>query len=120
MSLITLGSFVFAAPGAVYIWGKNISKKENGIISILGPLTNYVFAIIFIVLGFVFAITLSNKILITIMFIVAQINLFLGAFNLLPIPPLDGFKVFLWNKWLWGALLAIFILTYIIVFVLIF
>jgi len=119
MSLVTMGSFVFAAPGAVYIWGKNISKKENGVISIFGPLANYIFAIIFIALGFIFAIFLPNKIAITIMFIVAQINLFLGAFNLLPIPPLDGFKVFLWNKWLWGSILAIFILTYIIIFVLI-
>lgn len=119
MSLITMGSFVFAAPGAVYIWGKNISRKENGIISLWGPTANFIFAIIFIILGFIFAITKLNAGVITIMFIIAQINLFLGAFNLLPIPPLDGFKVFRWNKLIWLISLTIFILTYVLIFVVI-
>jgi len=120
MSLITSGGFVFAAPGAVYIWGKNISRKENGIISIFGPLSNFIFAILFIFIAFITAFLIKNQIATTILFIIAQINLFLGAFNLLPIPPLDGFKVFLWNKYIWFLSLAIFILTYIVFFVIIF
>ncbi|MEM3799995.1 MAG: site-2 protease family protein, partial [Thermoprotei archaeon] len=40
-------------------------------------------------LGYVFAKTSS-------------INVFLGFFNILPIPPLDGQKVFAWSKPVWG------------------
>ena len=41
--------FVFAAPGAVYISGgyRGISKKENGIISAAGPITNLILAMLF-------------------------------------------------------------------------
>ena len=37
---------LFAAPGAVMIAG-GVTRKENGIISVAGPLTNYVLAGIF-------------------------------------------------------------------------
>jgi Zn-dependent protease len=39
--------FVFAAPGATYIEGYGIKTKENGIISLAGPLTNIVIALLF-------------------------------------------------------------------------
>ncbi len=114
LSLITSGGFVFAAPGAVYIWGKNITKKENGIISIAGPLSNFIIASIAITLGFVWKFFIGQTYLMYLFFGVASINLFLGAFNLLPIPPLDGFKVFVWNKLLWIISLVAFIGTYIL------
>lgn len=120
MSLVTFGRFVFAAPGAVYIWGKDINRKENGIISLAGPLTNYIFAVLCIIAIFILYFAYPNAALLNIIFVVAYINLFLGAFNLLPIPPLDGFKVFLWNKVVWTISLITFIATYIIVFVIIF
>lgn len=120
MSLITFGNFVFAAPGAVYIWGKNISRRENGIISIFGPLANFAFAIFCILIAFIFVWFYPNLTIIKIILIISQINLFLGAFNLLPIPPLDGFKVFLWNKILWICSLLAFVGIYVLVFVFIF
>ncbi|MDI6855821.1 MAG: site-2 protease family protein, partial [Candidatus Thermoplasmatota archaeon] len=39
--LMSAAGFVFAAPGAVYIMG-SITKKENGKISLAGPLINIV------------------------------------------------------------------------------
>jgi Zn-dependent protease len=36
----------------------------------------------------------------------ARLNLWLAAFNLLPFPPLDGFKVFSWKPAVW-ALVAL-------------
>jgi Zn-dependent protease len=37
---------------------------------------------------------------------VAFVNLFLGFFNLLPFPPLDGSRIFSINKPLWVAMLV--------------
>lgn len=112
LSLITSGGFVFAAPGAVYIWGKNITKKENGIISLLGPLSNFVMAIIALIISFF----ITHKYILTIFFAIVQINLFLGIFNMIPIPPLDGFKVFRWNKIIWVSLLVLMGLMFFLVF----
>ena len=50
-----------------------------------------------------------------ILFFSGYINAFLGVFNMLPIPPLDGSKVLAWNVAIWaiaivgmGALLALY------------
>jgi Zn-dependent protease len=98
----SLLGFIFAAPGAVYIhpkadmWGrvKSITKIENGIISIAGPVTNVLLALVFF---------LVNKIypLGDIASYGVFINLWLGFFNMLPIPPLDGSKVFAWDVRVW-------------------
>jgi Zn-dependent protease len=53
---------VFAAPGAVYIHGYHIKTKENGIISLAGPATNIVLALIFLVLFFTSQSSLLNYI----------------------------------------------------------
>ncbi len=109
LSLATGGGFVFAAPGAVYIWGKDLSRKENGIISVAGPLSNLVIAIIFFIVGFILFSFYNNPLITSIVFTVISVNLFLGLFNLLPIGPLDGYKVLVWNKAVWLILLLVFI-----------
>jgi Zn-dependent protease len=114
LSLITSGGFVFAAPGAVYIWGQNITKKQNGIISFVGPASNYIIALISLIIGIIIKYTIGINYLMYLFFGIATINLFLGGFNLLPIPPLDGFKIFIWNKYIWIISLLVFIGTYIL------
>ena len=90
--------FLFAAPGAVYIFKDNLTARENGIISIAGPLTN-------LVIGFFFLTTalFSSGMLQTIFLIGSQINFYLGFFNMLPLFVLDGKKVFDWNKGIWAV-----------------
>ena len=44
--VMSMFGFLIAAPGAVYISGRNISGKDNGKISIAGPLVNMVLAVI--------------------------------------------------------------------------
>jgi Zn-dependent protease len=97
----SLLGFIFAAPGATYISGVGISKPENGKISIAGPLTNVGVAIVFFPL---YLFSPSGSFLWDMGFIGTQINIFLGLFNMLPIMPLDGAKVFAWSKPRWAGL----------------
>ncbi|MFH1752387.1 MAG: site-2 protease family protein [archaeon] len=91
---------VFAAPGAVYIFGKNISKRENGLISFAGPATNIVLGVIFLVL-WAFVNPLEGSILGLALMWGAFINFFLAFFNMIPIGPLDGKKILAWNWMVW-------------------
>lgn len=109
LAFITNGSMVFAAPGAVYVLGSHISRRENGIISLAGPLANVFVALIF----FVFLLT-TKGILAFISQWVMQVNIFLAVFNLIPIFPLDGSKVFVWNPAVWAA--VFFPLVYVLFF----
>ncbi len=84
--------FIFAAPGAVYIYGMP-SRRENGLISSAGPVSNL--AIGFALLGLSFIIRPS--LLFFSLRYIAQLNFFLSFFNLLPIPPMDGTKVLSWR-----------------------
>ncbi len=90
--------FVFAAPGAVYISGgyRGISKRENGLISVAGPVTNLILALLFAPLmalpGFFGVLG----------FFGFFVNVWLAFFNLIPFPPLDGSKIIAWNSKVWG------------------
>jgi Zn-dependent protease len=88
---------IFAAPGATYISGTDISTSENGKISIAGPLTNVIVAGIFLPILF-FGPGLFWGFL---GLYGVEINLWLALFNLLPIMPLDGAKVWRWSKPIW-------------------
>jgi len=94
--LISLVGFLFAAPGATYISGNDISKSENGIISLAGPLTNAAIASLFSLL-FLYGGPLS-----AVGGFGMWVNIELGVFNLVPFGPLDGAKVFRWNKMIWA------------------
>ena len=94
--------FIFAAPGAVYIYG-NINIKQNGIISVAGPLTNIVIALGFFILAAANINSWTNSL----GHLGAQINLLLALFNMIPFRPLDGSKVFAWKPVVWGATVAV-------------
>ena len=92
--------FIFAAPGAVVIYSQGMEKKTNGIISIAGPIVNIILGLIFfLILGSLgdFVYTEAGAIVYLICVLGTRINFFLAAFNLLPIPPLDGSKVLSWS-----------------------
>ena len=86
--------FIIAAPGAVYISG-NLSRKENGVVSAAGPLTNTAFAFIFTASA---AATIPFAPAWSPFFgTVAFLDAILGVFNMIPVPPLDGSKVLMWD-----------------------
>ncbi|MFH0713714.1 MAG: site-2 protease family protein [Candidatus Micrarchaeota archaeon] len=91
--------FVFAAPGAVYVYGNHITREQNGKISLAGPMTNLILGVLFLILG------LSFPALKEIAIMGSGVNFFLGAFNMIPMFPMDGSKVYAWNKLVWAATL---------------
>jgi Zn-dependent protease len=96
---------VFAAPGAVQIFGRP-TKDETGKISVAGPLVNILISSVFLFIWFI-----SSGIVAQVSFFIAYINAFLAMFNLIPFGPLDGWKIFSWKKEIWGLLLIASIST---------
>ncbi len=92
LGLAVVIGFLFAAPGAVMISGM-ITRKENGIISLAGPLVNYVLGMIFLVLGYFFPYQIFS--------LGFMINMWLGLFNMIPFGNFDGIKIFQWNILVW-------------------
>ena len=101
MMFISLLGFVFAAPGAVYIYSPYLTRRENGIISAAGPFTNLILAVIFMGVAMVSPVYFLEM---NAWYWGSKINVFLGLFNLIPIFPLDGSKILAWNIFAWGAL----------------
>lgn len=123
-ALLSFGTFIFFAPGAVHILSHNeISKKEDGLISAAGPLSNMLLAAAFLGIYSIrhsigpaaefmwsfdlFGHSISSypyNIFTLLGRIGFQMNLWLAAFNLIPFGPLDGKKILAWNKIAWGAM----------------
>ena len=104
MLLLAPLGFIFAAPGATYIF-KRMGKKEYGIVSLTGPIINmllFMFFAVVLVCSASAGIQLSSVVA-TICAIGMQINALLAVFNLLPVFILDGAKVFAWDWRIWAA-----------------
>ena len=103
------------APGAVWVIGKFITLKQNGFISIVGPITNLLIAIFcfFLILIFPF-----QSVALEILYLTIKVNLILGIFNMLPFWVLDGAKIVKWNQIAYFSLVFLLVFFYIIVFVL--
>jgi Zn-dependent protease len=90
--------FLFAAPGATVVGGMG-DPRDWARTSLAGPATNMGFAAVFF--GGAAALWyLGNPYFVAVL-VVAYFNAFFGAFNLLPLGPLDGAKVFAWNRGIW-------------------
>ena len=107
--------FIFAAPGAVYFSARWAFQRENrkdvGLIGVAGIVFNLILFLGLTVAYFFTAIPILR--------FAAQINVWLAIFNLLPIPPLDGSKVFAWDIKIWAPIFALavagfFALTFLI------
>jgi len=107
---VSLFGFVFAAPGAVMIYPKSdaggrvtLTRQKIGLISITGPAMNICLALVFFLLN----LAGTDNVYLTLLFSLgARINTWLAIFNLIPLGPLDGAKIFRWHKGIWLAAIA--------------
>jgi Zn-dependent protease len=131
ITLVTsLFGFLIGLPGATMIYAPHFTREEEGYVSLAGPLTNFaVFAVFFLagnalyphfgrsVTSILFGASPSSfPYLQTALSFVVFISIYLAFFNMLPIFPLDGSKVYRWNKGVFAAVMAaIFVLLTLVV-----
>ena len=85
-------------------YNRNISvEKADAIVSFAGPLMNFITAIIFALIycalikfaGVTFLTSNIGYIILSIVASIITLDIGLGVFNMIPLPPLDGSKIFL-------------------------
>ena len=83
--------------------GKYSISKAEAIVSAAGPIMNFILAFVFLIIYYILFRTTNiiyslsvqwQQIVYIIMINIISINIGLGVFNLLPVPPLDGSKIF--------------------------
>lgn len=88
--------------GFIFGWAKPVPynplklknpRRDTALLALSGPLANFSLALFFGLITRVIMITSSFISLLPYLMFIVWINLILGIFNLMPIPPLDGSKI---------------------------
>ncbi|MGI0100221.1 MAG: site-2 protease family protein [Candidatus Micrarchaeaceae archaeon] len=109
ITLVTgMFGFLLGIPGATMIYTSGFTKRQDGIVSLVGPLTNLAVFGAFLAAALILNPPQSSYLATALSFTIF-ISILLAFFNMLPIYPLDGSKVMRWNKPLYAVvMLAIF------------
>ncbi len=124
-----LGGFIFGWAKPVPVSPYYFRNRQRGMmwVGMAGPFTNFVLAIIFAVALNLLEPTLNQPgsvrgWVFTLLFLAMEVNVVLGVFNLIPIPPLDGSRIvggFLpraaYEKWVMLDRYGIFIILLLLV-----
>jgi Zn-dependent protease len=99
-SIVVPGIMVFLRSGFIFGWAKPVpfepkyfSSQRWGslMVGIVGPLTNFVIALsVGVVIRYAYVLGIHNSFVLGLLAMVVVLNLVLGIFNFIPIPPLDG------------------------------
>ncbi|MEY3991085.1 MAG: hypothetical protein RI985_2166 [Chloroflexota bacterium] len=102
--------FFIAAPGAVWHTGVNDTKRI-GQIALAGPLSNYILALIFLLIyPLIYVVGLDFDLFLTICMVGFSFNAWIGLFNMIPLGPFDGTKVLAWSRLVYGVMVAVGVL----------
>lgn len=104
--MTSLFGVIWAAPGATVVGGMG-DVREWGRTSLAGPALNLAEGSAFLGLALLLGPTTSLAPAASFLALLAFINGWFAAFNLIPLGPLDGRKVFRWSPGVWGAALAV-------------
>jgi len=100
--LLPLALFLINSP-VLFGWAKPVPfnplnlknpKRDSGLIGLAGPISNFSIAIVFsLILKLLVIGGFASQPFLIFIDIIILINVILGTFNLIPIPPLDGSKI---------------------------
>lgn len=109
--ILVTGFFGWGKPAVFDPYNLQHPRRDTALIALAGPATNLLLAIL---LSFVVRILPTPHTLDAIFYSLVRLNIGLALFNLLPVPPLDGSKIFLrsplfgsQNSYLWLLLLIL-------------
>lgn len=90
--MATGGRFVFgyAKPVPINYWSLKNPRRDMGLIGLSGPAANIIFAFL---ISMAWKVMPASLALSRILEYLITINVILGVFNLLPVPPLDGSRI---------------------------
>jgi Zn-dependent protease len=121
-----LGFMVFGWAKPVPVSPYYFKNRQRGmaLVGMAGPVTNFIVAVAAVLILNAVKVD-ANGIVFKVLFMVFQVNVVLGIFNLIPVPPLDGSRVvgaFLprtaYEKWValdqYGMFLAIIVLIIVV------
>lgn len=91
----TNGAFFFAAAKPVPYDPRNLKYPRSGSakIAFAGPVTNFLVALAFGILMRIFVYFPVSDAFLMLLAVIVYVNILLGIFNLIPIPPLDGSRI---------------------------
>jgi Zn-dependent protease len=92
--MILLVGYGWAKPVPVNPRNFRKIRRDDTIVSLAGVFTNFVLAFLFMgVFVLIQVLGVTNEIWLTIVNFIVYVNIGIGIFNLIPIPPLDGYHV---------------------------
>lgn len=114
--LFALFGFIIAAPGATLVSGV-VSREQNGRISAAGPTSNLLIGTVFLLAATTVSRTVSLTDLVAVFIEVLLVNAWLmntvlAGFNMIPILPFDGAKVWAWSKPVWIGIVVLVVSLY--------
>ena len=96
---LLLGGFGWARPVAINTYNFKNRKVGMALSALAGPLSNFLVSFaMFLVIKVLLLFPITNDFMIAIIQVlglIAWISICLGVFNLIPLPPLDGSRIFL-------------------------
>ena len=95
--VLAFTGYFIAAPGAVWYRGP-LSRRQNGLVALAGPASNFVLAVLFLLVMLAERTVAMPGWLADMATLGFRINAWLGLFNLIPFGPFDGAKVLEWSQ----------------------
>lgn len=101
--------FLLGLPGATMIYTNTFTRRQEGLTSLAGPLTNFVVFAVFFIISLLLPPSYQSGYIGAMVGTTLFISLWLAFVNMLPIYPLDGSKVLRWNKAVYAVTLLVII-----------